>query len=134
METKKTTEPKQAEELGRITEAAKALFQKASVVDVNYLVRSHIDDFLVGLDFLEAVREVDPDFKLAARKLCELSRDIRFASGYPDCQLESLKSVIDSLFVYASNRLSSSTDTDVKQYRKNITRRTKKTAPSKRRG
>lgn len=90
-----------------------------SYVRANFLFRAHIQDFLGVLRYLVEMPD-ETQLKSTAKRLCELSREILFASGDPEYQPAELKEVIQRLFDFAGGRLPGSGDPDILDYRRNI--------------
>jgi hypothetical protein len=119
------SEVRRTDEVSAMAEDVKRIFEGCSYVEISYLLRAHIYDFLAGLDLLQVPEQGNDELRATARRLCDISREIRFASGYPDRLSAELKHVIDRMFKCASTRLMDSADLEIRQYRKNITSRTK---------
>ncbi len=112
-----------------------------SYVDAGFLLRAHLDDFVSGafflldlLDSLDAnqlaaigtvsdVKSVNPELKPTLRRLCELSREVTFASD-PGKLHPEIRESVEKLFRLVVDQFSEIEDEDARGYLEKIGQRT----------
>ncbi|MDA1054324.1 MAG: hypothetical protein O3C40_28090 [Planctomycetota bacterium] len=128
------TEEKLREIAGRSFKALEA----STVVKVGFRVRARLDDFISGAFFLVQLNQkldlgqialapdtdtVSKQFKPTIRRLCELSREVTFATNLRRVP-KNLRTAIEELFEFTVEQIPTCSDQEIEEYKENIRHRT----------
>lgn len=113
------------------------VLDRLSFIQAGFLLRAHLNDFVSGVFFLvdvtaktdlnklreaEDTDDVNDSFKPTVRRLCELSREVLFASDSSRLPPE-FNDAIEKLFQFTVERIPECQDKDILDYRNNISQR-----------
>ena len=149
MQTNSKRHWEQRSELRRLSSAIFTLLDEHSVVQIGFLPRSFLDEFVSGCYFLIDLLETTPpavldtlatcqrvqdvpglkDLNPTARRLCQLSRDLLF-SLEADCISPQLIASIQRLFSLSASLIPETEDSVLRDYRQHIATREFKVAPA----
>ena len=130
--------PVNAPDLKAMTSRLNQVLNEASCVCASFILRAHVQDFVVGIQHLRNImRKVDEQrianaanvdkvnekLKPIVRRLCDLSRDIQYFDPLSRLPAE-MREAIDGLFRLAVIYVPDSKDKELQAYKDNIQIRT----------
>lgn len=112
--------------LERIQQALAAAWDEYSYVDVDFMLRAHVEDFFKCLSAFCSPGHLAIENQEMSSRLCEVSRDIRFAVGSVGRIPEDLCSTVQDMFVLGSEVVEALGEPRLSDYAKNIRTRVDK--------
>jgi len=117
------------ERLEAVRKVLSLALEKYTFVDVDFMLRAHIEDFFKCLSALCFSQHSGDEDEGMALRLCELSREIRFAVGSVGHIPGDLRQAVQELFVLASDVVKALRKGTLDAYAENIRQRVDKLVP-----